>query len=75
MQQFYSQVDVAKGANTSASYLNSCVRNGVIPGPKIQVGLRRYYDQESRDEIVALFEARRREKIDKLVRQQEGEQQ
>lgn len=63
MKKYYTQVEIAEAAHTSASYLNTCIRNGVIPAPKNQVGLRRYYDQTARDQIVSFFEARRQTKI------------
>ena len=72
MKSYYTQLEVAEAAKTSASYLNTCIRKGVVPGPTHQVGLRRFYDQEARDRIVALFEDRRREKIASLEAKQGG---
>lgn len=73
MHELYSQLEVARAARTSPSYLNSLIRDGVIPGPRVQLGLRWYYDQANRDQVVARFEARRQEKIDLLVKKQTGE--
>jgi hypothetical protein len=70
MRIYYTQVEVAEAARTSASFLNACIRKGVIPAPGQQVGLRRYYDQAARDQIVTMFEARRQSKIDALVSKQ-----
>lgn len=71
MKKYYTQVEVAVAAHMSASYLNTCIRNGVIPTPKHQVGLRRYYDQTARDQIVSFFEERRQQKIALLSAKQE----
>ena len=72
MKTYYTQLEVAEAAQTSASYLSSCIRKGVFPGPTHQVGLRRYYDQENMDRIVLFFERRRGEKIASLEAKQGG---
>jgi hypothetical protein len=72
MKTYYTQLEVAEAAQTSASYLSSCIRKGVVPGPTHQVGLRKYYEQDIRDRIVTLFEDRRRKQIISLELKQGG---
>ena len=74
MKVYYTQLEVAEMANTSASYFSTCIRKGVVPAPSHQVGLRRFYDQEARDRIVKMFEDRRQMRIEILKNKQQGDQ-